>query len=394
MGRILGAGRAHGAGLVRAVELEHVRTRRLLEGSRAPFGDRFAAGEEAAQREVPAVVEAAGLEHQDELRGDGGEHADGVLAQRRRRALRVEAPQEHGRRTEQRGREVLRPEPEAEGAGRAERKTSSSRRWPTSRAKRWKWNQRSWSWITILGSPVVPEVVLKRLVSSARRPRPSSSAAGASGASRSATEIASSTKPSPSRTTWVSSGEPACAQGLDHGAGVGAADRGGRHEGADGRPFEQMGPAPARRSVRRGPDRRGPPAPSPGRRRGSRGRRAATRRRTRRAPGAARAGRARGGPPRRRSPPSRARDPGRDRRARRRGYAPAFERVRPGTPGIPSSRAQKRIGSFQKPCTNSVSRRSEPSRSSSYSGWRESSSSRQMRPSRRATFTPRQECGP
>ena len=61
--------------------------------------------------------------------------------------------------------------PKPKGAGNALMKTSPAWSLPDSSAKRWKWIQRAWSWITHLGSPVVPEVEFSRKGSSGPRRR-------------------------------------------------------------------------------------------------------------------------------------------------------------------------------------------------------------------------------
>ena len=171
-------------GLVRAVELQHVRAGAILELLGPFVRHHLAAGEHDAQGREVVAVDRVGVEHHDELGRDRGEHGDPVVLDRTQHDLGVEACAHDARGAGDCRREVRGPQPESEGGGSADRKTSEALKSATRSAKSWNANQRDWLCITIFGRPVVPDVELRYQSSSAPMLRPVVAAPARSGGSR------------------------------------------------------------------------------------------------------------------------------------------------------------------------------------------------------------------
>ena len=102
------------AGLVAAVELQHVRTGGAFP-ELGPLGrHHLAPGEHHAERADVVLCELGGVQHHHELRRHRGQYGHMVLFDRTDRCGRVEARQKHAGRAEDRRCEVRGPEPEAE----------------------------------------------------------------------------------------------------------------------------------------------------------------------------------------------------------------------------------------------------------------------------------------
>ena len=108
-------GAAEHARFVGPVELQDLGPRPVLEGRRPGEGDRLAPGEHDPQGREVELVEQRGVEHHDELRADAGQHGDPVRHHGPQRPLDVELRRQHRRAAEHAGREVRRPQAEAEG---------------------------------------------------------------------------------------------------------------------------------------------------------------------------------------------------------------------------------------------------------------------------------------
>ena len=170
LGRIVGRRRRQRAGLVAAVELEHRRAGALLELACPLVRHHLAAREHHAQRREVVRVDRGRVQQHHELRRDRGQHGDAVALDRGEHLLGVEPGAHDARRADDRRREVRGPQAEAERARAARsRNTSSAVKCAIRCASSWNANQRAWSCITILGSPVVPDVELRNHRSSPRR---------------------------------------------------------------------------------------------------------------------------------------------------------------------------------------------------------------------------------
>ena len=166
--RVVGCRARQRAGLVRAVELQHVRAGAILELLRPFVRDHLAAREHDPQRREVVVVDRGRVQHHDELRRHRREHGDAVAA--RSRAARLPRRSARRRRTPRPrspGEKCAVHNPKPNGVGRADRKTSSAVKCATRSANSWNANQRACVCITIFGSPVVPDVELRYQSSSA-----------------------------------------------------------------------------------------------------------------------------------------------------------------------------------------------------------------------------------
>ncbi len=115
--RVVGRRVRERAGLVRPVELKHVRAGAVLEFLGPLVGDHLATGEHDAQRRQVVAVQRGRVEHHDELRRHRREHRDPVVLDGPQHGLDVEARAHDARRARDRRREVRGPEPEAERRG-------------------------------------------------------------------------------------------------------------------------------------------------------------------------------------------------------------------------------------------------------------------------------------
>ena len=105
---------AEGAGLVGAVELQHLGAGDVLEGGRPLEGHGLAAGEHRAQRAEVAGPLGVGVQHHDELRAHAAQHGDPLALDQVERLVGVEVVHHHRGAAEDARGEVAGPEPEAE----------------------------------------------------------------------------------------------------------------------------------------------------------------------------------------------------------------------------------------------------------------------------------------